>query len=412
MGDGDNGRPQAIYELGPRLAEAREARRLSQEEVAEVLGVTRVLVSHWENGKRRPSEAVLERLAQIYGVQLLALLQPGDLPNESELAELLFRDAEGGIDTQARTGLGDFVGFLNTYADLIESLEGSFDFAMEQSPFQIRKGFTSRDDIRRKAQDVRDWLRLGLGPVGDLPGLLDQIGITLYRTPLGKNLELSVSGAFLNHPRLGFSIVANTDTTPGRQVFTMVHELAHALYHSHTESRIVSYWSRRDEKEHFADTWANEFLVPTEGLRGAVEHLGTRTVRDTTEVVQLHRHFGVSYGLMLLRLLQTRLLSADGYEQLKNVRPVALAARLGYELDDDEWGQDANRWRLERFPRRFVRILTAALHEGLLSPPTAAGLVGLTLDEITELLEPPEDGDPDLAAELDQMRNVRERAAG
>ena len=39
--------------LGARLVEAREARRLSQEDVAAVLGVSRVLVSHWERGQRQ-----------------------------------------------------------------------------------------------------------------------------------------------------------------------------------------------------------------------------------------------------------------------------------------------------------------------------------------------------------------------
>lgn len=82
--------------------------------MAGVLGVSRVLVSHWERGQRRPSEQVLE--------------------------------------------------------------------------------------IRRKALEVRDWLRLGQGPVGDLPGLLDDVGVTVYRTALGSDLNTAVSGAFLNIP--------------------------------------------------------------------------------------------------------------------------------------------------------------------------------------------------------------------
>jgi Zn-dependent peptidase ImmA (M78 family)/DNA-binding XRE family transcriptional regulator len=412
MGDGDDVRASNLEALGSRLARVREARRLSQDDVAEVLGVTRVLVSHWERGQRRPSEAVLERLALIYGVDLTTLLEAGDVPDRPDLAELLFRDAEGGVDAQARTGLGDFVQFLEKYSDLIESLGSSFDFVMNQSPFVIRRGFTGKDDIRRKAQDVREWLGLGLGPVGDLPGLLDEMGITLYRTPLGNNLETSVSGAFLNHPRLGFSIAVNTDTTPGRQVFTMAHELAHALLHSHKANRIVSYWSRRDENERYADIWAGEFLVPSEGLRRASERLGIKTVSDPTEVVQLQRHFSVSYGMMLLRLLQTRLLGKGAYDHLKDVRPVVLASHLGYDVDTEEWGPDPHRWRLERFPRRFVRVVASALRTGDISPPTAAGLMDVTLDEITELLSSPGDADPDLREELREMDNVRERATG
>src|SRR6266545_4153019 len=63
--------PKAMEnELGSRLVQARESRRLSQEAVAGLLGVSRVLVSHWERGERQPSAQVLERLAEIYGVTL------------------------------------------------------------------------------------------------------------------------------------------------------------------------------------------------------------------------------------------------------------------------------------------------------------------------------------------------------
>ncbi len=411
MGDDNDVPGPRPQDLGPRLLEAREARRLSQQDVADVLGVSRVLVSHWERGERRPSEQVLERLARLYGIDLATLLDPHAALPPEDLAELLYRDAAGGIDARARAGLQDFVHFLDGYADLIESF-GAFDFALRHTPFSLRKGFTSKQDVRRKAEEVRDWLRLGLGPVGDLPGLLDEIGVTLYRVPLGSDLERSVSGAFLNHGRLGFCIAVNLETTPGRQTFTMAHELAHALFHSHTTTLMVSYWTRHDEHERLADMWAGEFLVPTEGLRRAAERFGVRTVTNPTEVVQLQRHFGVSYGMMLLRLLQTRLLDKDGYDELKTARPVVLASQMGYPVEDDEWMQDPNRSRLERFPRRFVRMLASALHTGDISPASAAGLTDLTLDEITELLAVPGDGDTDVTDELREMDNVRRRAAG
>jgi transcriptional regulator with XRE-family HTH domain/Zn-dependent peptidase ImmA (M78 family) len=397
-------------ELGTRLTEARERRRLSQEEVAGLLGVSRVLVSHWERGQRRPSEQMLERLAQIYGVTLAELLEPEGEPARSDLVELLYRDAEGGIDARAQAGLGDFVRFLDSYAALADALDEQLD-PLTQSPFGLRKGFTSKEDIRRKALEVRDWLRLGLGPAGDLPGLLDDIGVTVYRTALGSDLKVAVSGAFLNHPRLGMCIAVNVETTPGRQLFTVAHELAHALFHSDDESHLVSYWLRKDEKERFADIWAGEFLVPLEGLRRAAEQLGVKTVHHAEEVVHLQRHFGVSYGMTLLRLRQAGLLDDQRYEELKKASPVALAVRLGYAVDPEEWGQDPSRWRLERFPRRFVRLLARGLREGRMSPASAASLASLTVDEIAELIAPPADGDPEVSRELSEYESVRDRVA-
>lgn len=398
-----------LHELGRRLAAAREARRLAQEEVAQVLGVTRVLVSHWERGQRRPSEGVLERLAALYGVSLLELLDGAAPEATSDLVELLYRDAGDAIDARARAGLRDWIQFLDVYADLIEDCGEEF-VPLRQSPFFVRRGFTGREDIRRKAEEVRAAYRLGFGPIGDLPSVLDEAGITVYRTPLGADLKRSVSGAFHNHVRMGMSIVVNADTTPGRQMFTMAHELAHALYHSGETNQVLSPWGRVNERERFADLWAGEFLLPLEGLRRAVEGLGIKAVTEPEQAVHLQRYFGVSYALMLLRLAQARLVDDVVYDRLKSARPLVIAARLGYRVASEEWHQDTNRWRLERFPRRFVRLLLYALRSDRMSVASAASLTGLTIDEIADLVRPTrEDFDPAVTEELEQLRDVRDR---
>jgi Zn-dependent peptidase ImmA (M78 family)/transcriptional regulator with XRE-family HTH domain len=400
-----------LEQLGGRLSAARESRRLSQEEVARVLGVTRVLVSYWERGQRRPSEATLERLAGLYGLTLGELLDGRSAAPTADLVELLYRGAGEDIGSEARVGLEDWIRFLDLYADLIEELSEDF-VPLRQSPFFIRRGFTSKDDIRRKAEEVRAAYRLGFGPIGELTEVLDEAGITVYRAPLGSELQRSISGAFLNHSRVGICIVVNLETTPGRQAFTIAHELAHALYHSSEDTQVVSAWGRKDERERFADLWAGEFLLPFEGLRRAIESLGIKTVTEPEQAVHLQRYFGVSYALLLLRLTQARLVDEVSYERLKSALPLVIAARLGYRVAAQEWRQDPERWRLERFPRRFVRLLLRGLREGRLSVPSAASLTGLTIDEIADLVAPSnEDFDPAVQQELEQLRDVRERVA-
>ena len=403
--------------LGERLAAARESRHLSQETVAGLLGVSRVMLSYWESNQRRPGEQTLERLASIYGLALghLVSLQtplPGsNVAPGADLVSLLYRDAETGIDDAARAGLRDFVQFLDSYADLAERL-GTTPYRLEASPFNLRPGFVTKDDIRRKAEEVRSWLHLGMGPVGDLAGVLDEAGITVFRCPLGADLQLGVSGAYLHHPRVGMSIAVNVQTTPGRQVFTMAHELAHALYHSQGSAQVVSYWARKDDRERLADAWAGEFLVPQESLRRTCENLGIKSVTSAEEAVHLQRGYGVSYGTMLVRLLQAKLLDDAAYEALQTARPVALASALGYSVCEDEWGQDLSRWRLDRFPRRFVLMLATALRDGRVSPSTAASVTGLTLDEMAELMAPPA-GDDDPARQREDLEfdDVRGRVA-
>lgn len=60
--------------LGERLREARVAAKLSQDFTAEVLGVTRQLISAWETGASCPSAIRLSQLAVTYCVCAHVLL--------------------------------------------------------------------------------------------------------------------------------------------------------------------------------------------------------------------------------------------------------------------------------------------------------------------------------------------------
>ena len=62
------------------------------------------------------------------------------------------------------------------------------------------------------------------------------------------------------------------------------------------------------------------------------------------------------------------------------------ARALGYDTSDDEYQQDLERWRVERFPPRFRRLLRVAIRDGVISIPTAAALTRLSIDEVTDLI--------------------------
>jgi HTH-type transcriptional regulator, cell division transcriptional repressor len=74
---------QATEALGPRLRAARDAAGLTQETVADRLGVKRTRVSEWENGTHRPGADVLDRLAGLYGTTVRDLLR-GEPPEGPE----------------------------------------------------------------------------------------------------------------------------------------------------------------------------------------------------------------------------------------------------------------------------------------------------------------------------------------
>ena len=61
--------------LGEVLRDHRERCKMTQELVAEKLGVSRQAVSKWEQGKTEPSTTNLVKLARLYGVDPADLLR-------------------------------------------------------------------------------------------------------------------------------------------------------------------------------------------------------------------------------------------------------------------------------------------------------------------------------------------------
>lgn len=367
--------------MAKRLAEAREHEGFSQEQVAAALGVSRPMITYWESGSRTPSDRQVVGLARLYGVDVAALRGDEALEPPQPAAQMMFRGAEDRLPDEARRGLADFVDFLDTYAHLAREL-GYLIHGMQQSPFT--SGFDSAEDARRKAEEVRAHLRLGLGPIGDVDRLCDLLGITVLRAPLGPDLATTISGAFFRHPQVGLSILVNLDMTPGRRRFTVAHEIAHALFHSDKERYVLSF-ATKDPRERFADAFAGEFLMPTEGIRRVMEEQGFGPkITDPADVIHLQRFFNVSYATALVRLRQARYLKPDLYEKFKGVRPVIFARSLGYEPAPEEYEQDPSQWRLRRYPPRFLRLLRSAIQNEQLSVPSAAKLVGVSIDELAD----------------------------
>ena len=74
--------PETIL-LGERIANAREERGLSPQDLANQLGIKKSTLEHWENGKTAPRANRLNQLAGVLNVPLLWLLGGSDMPPSS-----------------------------------------------------------------------------------------------------------------------------------------------------------------------------------------------------------------------------------------------------------------------------------------------------------------------------------------
>lgn len=88
-------------ELNEKLQELRKQKRLTQEELAEVLFVSRTAISKWESGRGYPSIDSLKALAKFFGVTVDELLSGDELltiaEEDSRQKEHRFRDLVFGL---------------------------------------------------------------------------------------------------------------------------------------------------------------------------------------------------------------------------------------------------------------------------------------------------------------------------
>jgi len=94
--------------VGKKIAEQRAANDMSQQTLADLLFVSRDLVSKWENGLRRPDYQTVEKIAQLFDVSVDTIVNKEELFFD-ELSECFPEDASISEDQLA----GVFNSFLH-----------------------------------------------------------------------------------------------------------------------------------------------------------------------------------------------------------------------------------------------------------------------------------------------------------
>lgn len=76
-------------DIGTKLRKARIAAQLTQEQVAETLGISRQTMSNWENNKTYPDIVSVIKLSDLYAVSLDHLLKEKEEPSMSDYVDYL-----------------------------------------------------------------------------------------------------------------------------------------------------------------------------------------------------------------------------------------------------------------------------------------------------------------------------------
>ena len=401
--------------LAARLRAAREARKLTQEQVGNHLGISRSAVVQIEAGQRAVSSLELAQFADLFGRDMRDFLAVEFRGDRDPLA-VLFRAEDMAIgQPELADTLRRYIAIGREMDRLARMLGVDGDgqawpryaLAPPASRWEaVQQGETLAAEERRR-------LDLGDGPLPDIVDLLESQGV---RAGIAELMD-DVSGLTLADDGAPFIVIVNEAHHRIRRRFSFAHEYAHVIA-DHDRAGQVSRASHRDQLcEVRANSFAACFLMPGPGVEAFLTSVGKgqpsrvrASVFDGTEALDvegrsepgsqnlqvydlvLFAHlFDVSCIAALYRLKNLHFLTATEFEKLKAIDDAGGTRDLAFLLDLTPTGAaDEIDGARHRFRRRFLGLALEACRREKISRGKfreLARMAEVAPDEIERLAE-------------------------
>lgn len=387
--------------LGLHLQEARKARGLTQQEVADYLGVARTTVTAIEKGERRIQPDELLRLAALSGRSVHELLRQREPLTDFTIQFRTSLQQQGLESPDTAAVIAELQRLSEDYLEL-EALRDAPLPHRYPPPYEI-----SNIPVEQAAEDVataeRNRLGLGDGAISNLRDILENdVGLRIFCL----KMPSKVAALFAYSDRVGGCIALNVGHPLERQRWSLAHEYAHFLTRRYqAEITVLAAYRRVPESERFADAFAKFFLMPSAALSRRFNELKRARQGAVTpaDLVKLADFYMVSFEALVRHLDSLRLLPAGTYEDLIDrgfkvreaqrileLAPHASSCELlplryrllaaeAYQKGQITEGQFARFLRLDRLAAR--ELYTSLCHRLTLSVEGDINALGLDLGE-------------------------------
>lgn len=246
--------------VASRIVEAREARAMSMEDLANGIGVTRQSISKYEKGIINPSVDVLKLISCILDFPI-DFFYKTETESKALSSPLFFR-SNANIAKKTKTACNYQLKWVN---ETKLSLERYFDFVdLEIPTIDTNYEDLTSEDIEELALSVRKKWNLAGDPIDDLIGLLENQGVIVSQFSTSNFCTFKGIDAFsswkdgtpyiLYHPNQKSAV---------RTRFSILHELGHLIMHSSIALDESSKKNIVDFADMQADRFAAAFLLPS-----------------------------------------------------------------------------------------------------------------------------------------------------
>lgn len=272
-----------------RLRTARERRMLSAKGLAELLGVSTVTLSKYENG-HAPDESTVVRLAHVLAYPTSFFYK--ESPERLDTNAVSFRSLSRMKASERRAA--EASGSLGI--ELYEWIDKRFNLpSADLIDLSKERG---RPEVA--ARLLRQHWGLGDRPIGNVLALIESKGVRV----------LSLSEATLNVDAYSFwrgnhpYVFLNQEKTAERSIFDTAHELGHLVLHHHAGAKADK------EAESQADKFASAFLMPESDLMNYAHILSAK------QIIEAKIRWKVSAMALCYRMHSLKYLSDWNYRSL------------------------------------------------------------------------------------------------
>jgi Zn-dependent peptidase ImmA (M78 family)/transcriptional regulator with XRE-family HTH domain len=273
------------------LTLAREARGLTQAELANRLAVVQGTLSKYENGVNEPPEDFARAAGRVLAYPFEFFYQPGQAYG---FPPFHYRKRK----KMSAKALGRIVAEMNIRRMHVKKLAQSFDlktnrFIPEIDRDEFQGASKRRPDIEDIARVVRESWMLPRGPIVSMVDLIEENGGLVIPCDFETDLLDAMSQRIDGMPVLFF---VNINAPADRVRYTLAHELGHMVLHT-------TVFKDDEEMEAEADHFAGAFLLPADEMKIQLRRF------DLRHLANMKGHWKVSMQAIAYRAERLRLIT-------------------------------------------------------------------------------------------------------
>lgn len=293
--------------LAKKLIACRVRLQYTYVEIFEGTGIIQSRLIEFEQGHIEPTGDEILILADFYKEDYKYFISNQQL-SAAENTDSLYRQFTNEFSKEDRRAIQEFLYLCECEQEtwnLTEDNNKSYS-----PPTRFFRFHTEGEEV---AKDVR--LYLGYKEEELIRNIFDdfrKLRIHIFRRKLSNS---NISGVFIMHPIAGKCVLINFSEDLYRQNFTIAHEVAHSIFDTDQAFNVSFTKDGKDVKEIRANSFAANFLMPANLLRGL--KVSNWSIEIITKIAE---QFKVNIIALLYRLKSLKLIDEDQLEKLKKHR--------------------------------------------------------------------------------------------